>query len=41
MSEWDANGGIMMADFWRLVDDETSKQESNFKANSGARLISG
>jgi hypothetical protein len=41
MSEWDPNGGIMMADFWRSVNDETSKQNSNFKGNSGARLISG
>jgi hypothetical protein len=30
-----------MAHFWRSVNDETSKQESNFKGNSGARLISG
>jgi hypothetical protein len=41
MSEWDASGGIMTAHFWRSVNDETSKQESNFKGNSGVRLISG
>jgi hypothetical protein len=31
----------MMTFFWGLANDETSKQESNFKENSGPRLTSG